>query len=504
LREFEPEKDKARERFYRDLEKLGIRVSRFPRIENARPSPAIPREYLTADGTNRDRRNERAEETGKLEIKPAGQPQNARTQHEKPYRIGDNVHLDDGMEYRIERIEADSVTARQLGLDSGFIIAFRDLYTDDFEKQLRGNLFNQEILNRAKTAMPAAESIAATDITAKSVTKSEEISASPETIGQNPVLQSFYDAFGQDAKLARDLHEAIQNAAQADFRENIIKQRRIKAAIFQVFQTHAVENSTDCTEFAFDIFLEKSESQTLTPVSENTAETITPAAITDTMTSEARHEAENKTREDAASDIPGERRDVKQGAAAVLLAAAMKSFENVSADETRSREDRAESISGNVEDLRGRGFAFPEEDAARIEEMLRELQRDIPPKIDFRITDDNLGHGGQKAKYRNNVEAIQTLRKIESENRLATPEEQEVLSRYVSWGAVSQAFDSQNQQWAAEYAELKELLTDEEYKAARATTINAFYTSPTVIKAMYEALGNMGFTKGNILEPSCG
>jgi adenine-specific DNA methylase len=145
-----------------------------------------------------------------------------------------------------------------------------------------------------------------------------------------------------------------------------------------------------------------------------------------------------------------------------------------------------------------------EQETARAEEAPSKSQRDISPKVDFRITDDNLGHGGQKAKYRNNVEAIRTLRKIEKERRLATSDEQEVLSRYVSWGAISQAFDSQNQSWSDEYSELKELLTDEEYKAARATTVNAFYTSPTVIKAMYEALGNMGFSKGNILEPSCG
>ncbi|MDR1649958.1 MAG: class I SAM-dependent methyltransferase, partial [Synergistaceae bacterium] len=229
----------------------------------------------------------------------------------------------------------------------------------------------------------------------------------------------------------------------------------------------------------------------------------------------ARHEAELKTEEDSSGQIPGkipvrqslsgsEHQATHENASAVFLAAAMKSIESVFADEARSPMERAESISGNVRDLKKRGFNFSEENTARLDEMLRELQRDIPPKIDFRIADDNLGHGGQKTKYSNNVEAIKTLRKIEGEGRLATAEEQEVLSRYVSWGAISQAFDSQNPSWSNEYAELKELLTDDEYKAARATTVNAFYTSPTVIKAMYEALGNMGFTKGNILEPSCG
>jgi len=125
-------------------------------------------------------------------------------------------------------------------------------------------------------------------------------------------------------------------------------------------------------------------------------------------------------------------------------------------------------------------------------------------KHNFRITDENLGHGGPKAKYTANVAAIRLLKQLEEESRLATHEEQEVLSRYVGWGGISQAFDENNQQWANEYRELRDLLTDEEYTSARGSVLNAFYTSPVVIKAMYEALGNMGFSAGNILEPSCG
>jgi len=126
------------------------------------------------------------------------------------------------------------------------------------------------------------------------------------------------------------------------------------------------------------------------------------------------------------------------------------------------------------------------------------------PRINYRITDDNLGAGGQKTKYGWNVAAIRLLNRLEEENRLATPEEQEILSRYVGWGGLPQAFDENNSQWAKEYAELKELLTDEEYASARASTLNAHYTSPTVIKAMYSCLENMGFKTGNILEPACG
>ena len=122
----------------------------------------------------------------------------------------------------------------------------------------------------------------------------------------------------------------------------------------------------------------------------------------------------------------------------------------------------------------------------------------------FHITDDDLGAGGPKAKFKANMEAIRLLKELEQDQRLATLEEQEVLSRYVGWGGIPQAFEERNSAWAEEYTQLKGVLTPEEYSAARASTLNAFYTSPTVIKAMYEALGNMGLKQGNILEPSCG
>ena len=126
------------------------------------------------------------------------------------------------------------------------------------------------------------------------------------------------------------------------------------------------------------------------------------------------------------------------------------------------------------------------------------------PPENFRITDDNLGIGGAKAKFRMNMDAIHTLKQIESENRHATPEEQEVLSKYAGWGGLADAFDDSKENWRNEYSELLSALTLEEYAAARSSTLNAHYTSPTVIKAIYEAVGNMGFTAGNILEPSMG
>ena len=124
--------------------------------------------------------------------------------------------------------------------------------------------------------------------------------------------------------------------------------------------------------------------------------------------------------------------------------------------------------------------------------------------MNFHITDDDLGAGGPKTKYKANVEAIRVLQTLDVEQRQATAEEQEILSRYVGWGGIPQAFDENNAEWSKEYAELQSLLTADEYKEARASTLNAFYTSPTVIKAMYEALSNMGLSKGNVLEPSCG
>lgn len=135
-----------------------------------------------------------------------------------------------------------------------------------------------------------------------------------------------------------------------------------------------------------------------------------------------------------------------------------------------------------------------------------DLEPKVPKQIrtNFQITDDNLGAGGQKTKYGWNIAAIRLLNQLEEQGWLATPEEQEVLSRYVGWGGIPQVFDDQSSQWAKEYAELKELLDGDEYASARASTLNAHYTSPTVIKAMYTCLENMGFQTGNILEPACG
>ena len=135
----------------------------------------------------------------------------------------------------------------------------------------------------------------------------------------------------------------------------------------------------------------------------------------------------------------------------------------------------------------------------------RSEREEIPViKHDFTITDEHLGEGGQKAKYNANIAAIRTLKTIESESRLATPDEQAVLAKYVGWGGIPQTFDSNNTQWKSEYKELRELLTDEEYTAAKGSVLNAHYTSPTVINAIYKGLETLGFEGGNILEPAMG
>ena len=154
--------------------------------------------------------------------------------------------------------------------------------------------------------------------------------------------------------------------------------------------------------------------------------------------------------------------------------------------------------------VNGEWQTFPNVKAAEkasYEEYKANLRRTAE---NFHITDDHLGEGGPKAKFQANVEAIKLLKYLEESTGQATPEQQKILSRYVGWGGLADAFDPDKESWSKEYAQLKELLTPEEYAAARGSTLNAHYTSPTVIKAIYEAVDRMGFETGNILEPSCG
>ena len=168
-----------------------------------------------------------------------------------------------------------------------------------------------------------------------------------------------------------------------------------------------------------------------------------------------------------------------------------------------------------AEDTRNDALFHEREEMPSFETAVSELDAEEPRQQpleenhsyraqNFRITDDHLGEGGAKTKYAFNIAAIQTLKQIEAEGRQVTPQEQETLSKYVGWGGLPQAFDAENASWQKEYQQLKSLLTDEEYAAARGSTLNAHYTSPVVIRAMYEALASMGFQDGNVLEPACG
>ena len=187
---------------------------------------------------------------------------------------------------------------------------------------------------------------------------------------------------------------------------------------------------------------------------------------------------------------------------------ALTSEEYIAAEMARQlRQEEAERAAARGAEVPAQPAPEPEQvefDGGQIGQPKPPAPRPAQERHNFHITDDNLGAGGEKTKYQYNVTAIRTLKQIEGEGRLATPEEQEILSRYVGWGGIAKAFDPDDPKWAKEYAELKELLTPEEYNSARSTVLNAHYTSPTVIKAIYQAVENMGYQPGTVLEPSMG
>ena len=181
-----------------------------------------------------------------------------------------------------------------------------------------------------------------------------------------------------------------------------------------------------------------------------------------------------------------------------------------------SRVERRETFEQMLaEDIRNDALFYDREEMPSIESVAAGLDAEEPRQLpqeetapyraqNFHITDEHLGEGGAKTKFGYNIAAIRTLKQIEAEDRQAHPDEQEILSRYVGWGGIPQAFDGNNAQWSEEYRQLKSLLTEDEYDAARGSTLNAHYTSPLVIRAMYDAVERMGFRTGTILEPSCG
>jgi N12 class adenine-specific DNA methylase len=168
--------------------------------------------------------------------------------------------------------------------------------------------------------------------------------------------------------------------------------------------------------------------------------------------------------------------------------------------------NRAGNNSGNAQPIVETESYAPPETQINGTESINQSPIETPPQplINFRITDDHLGEGGAKTKFKNNITAIETLKQIENESRHATPAEQETLSKYVGWGGIAQAFDPNNEGWSKEYEQLLASLSPDEYAKARASVLNSHYTSPTVIKAIYDTVEHLGFTGGNILEPSCG
>ena len=192
-------------------------------------------------------------------------------------------------------------------------------------------------------------------------------------------------------------------------------------------------------------------------------------------------------------DILQQEADVKQNEAP----AGTENEEEVLQREDDEEQDEPETGPVNEEDS-------PQEHAVDEVPIQEASTKETVPAVNFRITDDHLGEGGPKEKFARNIEAIELLMRLEEEDRNALPEEQEILSRYVGWGGLPEAFDPDNAGWTKEYARLRALLPEREYEMARASTLNAHYTSPTVIRAIYDAVGRMGFTSGNILEPSMG
>ena len=180
-----------------------------------------------------------------------------------------------------------------------------------------------------------------------------------------------------------------------------------------------------------------------------------------------------------------------------------ESFERLMQREKERQQPRAETVAVYPAVENGLPYSI-EIQRLSFDEPEPEPTAPLPSAENYRITDMRLGEGGPKAKFRANMDAIYTLKTIENEGRGATPEEQETLSRYVGWGGLADAFDPDKRDWSGEYKELKAALTPEEYTAARGSTLNAHYTSPTVIRAIYNALGKMGFQTGNILEPAMG
>jgi N12 class adenine-specific DNA methylase/archaellum component FlaC len=323
----------------------------------------------------------------------AGSLQNS----EPLYRVGDEVYLEDGQNYRIERIKADDVTLRTLGLDPGLMIAFQHLGIEDFERQFQSSIFNQELIaTRLGERISGEKTESIPKILPAQNTHTQTHSSAPK----------FTTLEAIEAELDR----------KVDLMANHPQYETIKNAMGLLKNWRNLPHMDGITA---DVWCHR-----------------------------------------------------------IIEATDTETIEGLSKVQWDNWEEH---------------FGF--------NQFGRKWSHSAH---NFRITDDDLGKGGQKEKYRRNVEAIRVLKQIENEERTATPEEQETLSKYVGWGGIPQAFDEQNEKWSKEYTELKELLTDDEYTSARSSTLNAHYTAPVVIKGIYETVERIGFQTGNILEPAMG
>lgn len=285
----------------------------------------------------------------------------------------------------------------------------------------------------------------------------------------NPLIKELAKTFPADT--AEQLYNAFEGAKMADWDSNQAKINRVKRSLYNIL------GNEEQTESAFAVLANGGTAQRST---DNILDKLDAVKDSDGY-ADLKADVEILLRDKNGDSIVGISSDVW-----------LKKLNEMSANELREYANHYE---------KGQLNAYG---SLNFDEKLNKIAQTANTKIDYTITDEHLGEGGAKTKFAANIAAIQTLKQIESENRFATPEEQETLSRYVGWGGLPQAFDPNNESWTKEYHQLKELMTEREYRAANASVLNAHYTSPTVIQAIYKGLQHLGFKGGNILEPAMG
>ena len=295
----------------------------------------------------------------------------------------------------------------------------------------------------------------------------------------NPLIKELAKTFPADT--AEQLYNAFEGAKMADWDSNQAKINRVKRALYNIL------GNEEQTESAFAVLASGGTAQRST---DNILDKLDAVKDSDGY-ADLKADVEILLRDKNGDSLVGVKSDVW-----------LKKLSEMSADELREYANHYE---------KGQLNAYG---SLNFDEKLNKIAQTANTKIDYTITDEHLGEGGAKEKFAANIAAIETLKRIESRNlnlaadmfkaQNATPEEQETLSKYVGWGGLSQAFDPNNEAWAKEYQQLKELLTEREYRAANASVLNAHYTSPTVIHAIYKGLQHLGFKGGNILEPAMG